>query len=183
MDKTLCKWWHCATDHTAAAYQAVVNFVQAHPFTSGLILGAAAILFLLFLIWLFRPKSLKRITFGKTNGEVTITLSAIASVIRTLEDEIPVFEIGKVALFGKKDKKRLRLHVDFLYSKDVKLDEAVQQLQERSLSVLKDAMGISDIIRVEIVVRKTFVLGELPEDIEEKAAEPEKKPEVTEPAE
>ena len=84
---------------------------------------------------------------------------------------------------GKKDKKRLRLHVDFLYSKDVKLDEAVRQLQERSLSVLKDAMGISDITRVEIVVRKTFVLGELPEDFDEKTAEPEKKPEVTEPAE
>ncbi len=137
-------------------YRTAADFAAAHCFLSGFAVGILAVWILTFVLWLCRPKSLKRISIAFPEGVVTVSANAVAGVVRSLEDGLNIFRIGRVAVYGSKQKKRVRVFVDFLYAEDAKLPESVELLQTRTKTALADALGIRDVVKVEVLVRRTI---------------------------
>ncbi len=135
--------------------RAAADFAAAHCFLSGIAVGILAVWILTFILWICRPRSLKRISIAFPEGIVTVSANAVAGVVRSLEDGLDIFRIGRVAVYGAKQKKRVRVYVDFLYAKDAKLPEFVELLQTQTKTALADTLGIRDVAKVEVIVRRT----------------------------
>ncbi len=139
-----------------AWYRCAAEFVSDYPFLCGMAAGVAAVWILVIILWLLRPKSLKEISISSENGTVKVSSGAVAGVIRGLETELGMFRIGRVAVYDRGRKKRLRITADFLYEKEAKLADSVGVLQTRSKEILPDVLGIQNVEKVEVVIRRTI---------------------------
>ncbi len=138
-------------------YRICADFAADHCFLSGIAAGILAVWLLTFIFWLFRPRRLKKIAIDFPGGTVTVSANAVSGVIRALDvPGLEVFRIGRVSVYnGKKNTKRVRIWADFLFDKTSNLTSATALLQTQAKTALAETLGIRNVAKVEVMIRKT----------------------------
>lgn len=137
-----------------------VNDTEIFAFQCGYLTGALVALLFIVLLGLLSfilryPRHAKGVALRSAHGQILISATAIADLVKSIGGEFSEFEILKVALFH--DRKALRLHVavSFPYNPDGEsITVVAAHFENRLLEALKCNLGIENIRNIELDVRK-----------------------------
>ena len=114
------------------------------------------LILLLVIIWLIirRNHAVSGITLEAPRGSVFIAASAISDLLYSLDDHFPELEILRIRLI--RDGKDLAVQVKVFYSVgDSSMQTLAENFQTKALELLKNAFGIENISRIDLIVPKS----------------------------
>lgn len=161
------------------------SLIGERPFSCGFLAGLAAafaVLILLFLLCLiFRSRKLRFIEVPSEGGTLRIDAKAVRGAVQAIAANFPVFEVRKVALYGKQSAVRLDVAADFVGGESVaesaaRFRAAVARMMTETLGMEKPARIELEILRsgAEIAAKEeTGAPSSAPEDIPSASSESE----------
>ncbi len=162
------------------------SLIGERPFSCGFLAGLAAafaVLILLFLLCLiFRSRKLRFIEVPSEGGTLRIDAKAVRGAVQAIAANFPVFEVRKVALYGKQSAVRLDVAADFV-GDDESVAESAARFRAAVARMMTETLGMEKPARIELEIlrsgaeiaakEETGAPSSAPEDIPSASSESE----------
>lgn len=160
------------------------SVIGERPFSCGFLAGLAAafavLIFLFLLCLIFRSRKLRFIEVPSDGGTLRIDAKAVRGAVLAVAANFPVFEVRKVALYGKQNAVKLDVAADFTGG-DESVAESAARFRTAVTRMMTETLGMEKPARIELEIlrsgaeiaagEETNAASSAPEDIPSASSE------------
>ena len=134
------------------------SVIGERPFSCGFLAGLAAafavLVFLFLLCLIFRSRKLRFIEVPSEGGTLRIDAKAVRGAVQAVAANFPVFEVRKVALYGKQKSSRLDIAADFAGG-DESVAETAARFRAAVARMMAETLGMEKPARIELEILRS----------------------------